>query len=355
MPTLSRSTLFGLLLASLLCPSAAPAGATPPKHLQPPIEDGPFLVPAPGDASEPVWGIKGGIAVGLWPTSGPRGLIRVYTPYLGQARLRVMNFVAVEPIVGGARGLSELERSDLDRVDGKAMWTGDAREANPRPREPWRPACGTIRAVGDAGAKELSFFVFVEPFLNGARPAVQVVLRDDRPHEVAFRAFASEGGSPMRACILTATMGNYARLRKLWLDGRVIDAATEYRDAPADAWGFAPHRHWGLGTMRVGRGEAIVAATPDEPDPASAQYARDVAPWWHYEGRPATQYWKAPAGRDLVARVNARTTYWASKAPIPGGVAFENFELEAPFAPGQEFRFGITPARPEALGFKAGP
>jgi hypothetical protein len=52
-----------------------------------------------------------------------------------------------------------------------------------------------------------------------------------------------------------------------------------------------------------------------------------------------------------VARVNARKTYWASQAAIPGGVAFENFELEAPFRPGQKLVFGITPERPEALGF----
>ena len=44
--------------------------------------DGPFLRPAEGKAREPTWGIKGGIAIGLWPHPGPRGLIRVYTPHL---------------------------------------------------------------------------------------------------------------------------------------------------------------------------------------------------------------------------------------------------------------------------------
>ena len=38
----------------------------------------------------------------------------VYTPYLDQPALRVMNFVAVEPVVGGDRGLSELEKSGMD-------------------------------------------------------------------------------------------------------------------------------------------------------------------------------------------------------------------------------------------------
>ena len=54
----------------------------------------------------------------------------------------------------------------------------------------------------------------------------------------------------------------------------------------------------------------------------------------------------------LVARVNGRTTYWGSRAPIPGGIAYENFELEAPFAEGQEFRFGVVPGGPQQLGFR---
>jgi hypothetical protein len=37
---------------------------------------------------------------------GTGGLIRVYTPYLGQGRHRIMNFVAVEPVARGvARAL----------------------------------------------------------------------------------------------------------------------------------------------------------------------------------------------------------------------------------------------------------
>jgi hypothetical protein len=53
----------------------------------------------------------------------------------------------------------------------------------------------------------------------------------------------------------------------------------------------------------------------------------------------------------VVVRVNGRTTYWGGNAPIPGGVSYENFELEAPFTAGQEFWFGVTPEGPEALGF----
>ena len=109
----------------------------------------------------------------------------------------------------------------------------------------------------------------------------------------------------------------------------------------------------GDGPDAGGAGQAIVAARPDEPDPAKARYSPDVARNWHYQGAVATQYWHARARPGLVVRVNGRQTYWASNSPIPGGVAFENFELEAPFEPGFEFCFGVTPDSPTSLGFHA--
>jgi hypothetical protein len=340
-----------LALAALARSITGQAHATePPRSLAKPVEDGPFLRPAADNAAEPTWGIKGGIAVGLWPNGGPRGLIRVYTPYLGQARLRVMNFVAVEPIVRDLRGLSELEFSKLDHVDGKAMWTSDTLDDDSKPRPPWHPARGVITAPG--GKKVLSFYVFVEPFDNGARPIIEVRLREDRPQEITFRIFSARGGKPMRACVLTATMGNYARLRRLWLKDHIADAHALYHSARfSPENGFADHRQWSIDALLVVDGEAVVAARPDEPDPVHATYSRDVHPHWHYVGKTATQYWRSPARPNLLARVNARKTYWASRAPIPGGVAFENFEMQAPFRPGQKFVFGITPELPAALGF----
>lgn len=321
----------------------------PPARLSPPVEDGLFLRPAPGAASEPVWGVKGGIAVGLWPTPGPRGLLRIYTPYLGQPRLRVINFIAVEPIVGRSRGLSELEPSQLDHVAGKAMWTVDAPDLEAEPRPPWQPAPGRIE--GPDGRRRLTFRVVVEPFDNGARPVVEVTLREDRPHEVAFRLFAADGSRPMQSCILTATMGNYARLRTLRLGPGVENADQLWPDSEPDRWGFLPHRSWSADRMLLRDGERIVAAIPDEEAPESARYDPSVNRGWHYQGRTATQYWRAPSQDGLVVRVNGRKTYWASNAPIPGGVSFENFELEAPFESGQRLVFGVIPEGPGALGF----
>src|SRR5437588_195997 len=178
--TTIRGGVLAVLLLSEPCGGFAiggmrdssPSGpATPPGKLAPPIEKDGWIIPAPGTASEPVWGVKGGIMVGLWPTPGPRGLLRIYTPYLGQPRLRMINYIAIEPIVGTARGLSELGHSNWDRTAGKALWTADTRVQESEPRKPWRPAAGTTSTL--AGSRALTFFVFVEPFKNGARPVIQ--------------------------------------------------------------------------------------------------------------------------------------------------------------------------------------
>lgn len=52
-----------------------------------------------------------------------------------------------------------------------------------------------------------------------------------------------------------------------------------------------------------------------------------------------------PADRAVwnpVVAVNGRRQYWMSRASIPGGIAFENFELRLPFEEGQKLWFGIT-------------
>ncbi len=218
--------VFALVAAALVVACRAEA-ADPPRPFAGPVEDGPFLRPAAATTAEPFWGIKGGIAVGIRPTGGPRGLIRVYTPYLGQGHRRVMNFVAVEPVARGSRGLSELEASALDGVGGKAMWTDDALEDDPKPRSSWQPARGVIGSAG--GKKTLSFYLYVEPFHNGARPVVQVQLRADRPHEIAFRVFSARRGVPMRACILPArpTPATSSRTGTTWARPRLSTGARQ--------------------------------------------------------------------------------------------------------------------------------
>src|ERR1051325_3912793 len=75
------------------------------------------------NTNQPVWGIRGGLIWALPPAGfrggEPRGLIRLGYPVLAGEGYDLINFIAIEPIVHGRRGFSELERSVLDGCPGK--------------------------------------------------------------------------------------------------------------------------------------------------------------------------------------------------------------------------------------------
>jgi len=206
------------------------------------------------------------------------------------------------------------------------------------------------------GVQTLSFYVYAEPFGNGARPIVQVVLRQDRPHEVTFRTFVTTDSAPMDACILTATMGNYGRLRRLWLKDEIVLSTDLWPQFAPENERFAPHHQWPLEKIRVFDDEAWVAASPNESDLVEVDYVEAVQWWWKYTGTPATHYWRKPQPHSsLMTRVNGRSNYYGGRGSrIPGGIAYENFELQESFTKGAEFSFGVTPETPEALGFVSG-
>lgn len=305
----------------------------------------------------PSWGVRGGLLWGLPPATGPsrdgpRGLIRLRSPVLPGGGYDLINFIAIEPIVSGRRGFSELERSGLDGVPGLRLEAVD-------------PAASSSSATNlvpgrltrlDSGVEVLTVQVRVERFENGARVALELSQRSDAPDELQLVVEAGPDSAPIEYCILSATMGNKARTRWLWLkDGPVssLEMYGDYREA-----GFTPHRIFHRDRLwQTPAGEVWVAVTTDETDPASVDPA-PAAAHWRYRGSPVTQYWRRPAGTwrdDVHAAVNGRYTYWMSRHPIPGGVAYENFELRERFHPGQRFAFGITRRTPAALGFGQNP
>lgn len=307
-----------------------------------PEQHGPFLRPAPTPPAEPRWGHADGLQVGLHPLPGPRGLLRIYTPYLAQPRERMMNFIAVEPIPVGQtrRGFSELEHSTLDEAPGKRFWSADD-PADAAPRHSTQPALGEIEEID--GVLHQRAHVLVEPFENGADVYLRLTFRADRPHEVAIAAFARETSAPLDRLIITATMANYARLRELRLADRVVTPAELWPDFTGH--GFAEHARFGLPDLaRDETGAVVLAAAPDEADPVDVTYAPDVAPGWHFQGGRALQYWRAPDPDPAIeGLVNARASYWASESPIPGGPAYENVEIVEPFRQGRELVFGVEP------------
>jgi len=300
--------------------------------------------------NEAVWGISGGL---LWavPPAGfrggePRGLIRLGYPILADNAYDLINFIAIEPVVGRDRGFSELERSQLDGVQGKRLW---AESSGTAPTN--HLLAGELR-MRPGGQEELEVDLRVEKFENGAHVRLVVLQRSDRPNEIQLSVFREPDSAPLEYCILTATMGNMARTRQLWLSNEVVSSLKVYADYKDKE--FAPHKMYPLSRLhRTGEGRVCVAVTNDEEDPASV-YPFPNSGLWHYAGRKVTQYWAKDPGTfrdDLQAVVNGRYTYWQSSRPIPGGVAFENFELREKFHDGQKFVFGVTRKTPQELGF----
>jgi hypothetical protein len=304
---------------------------------------------------QPLWGLRGGLLFGIQPHNDakgrpPRGLIAIHYPVLNRDEYNLINFIAVEPIVGGQRGLSELELSRLDGVPGKRIWasveSGDA-----RPQTPVEPGKLTLPMPG---VEQLEVVLRVERFDNGAHVCLVVTQRSDAPDEIQFTLHAEPDSAPLQYCVLTATMGNKARTRLLWLNNDVVSSQRlypSYREL-----GFVPHSVFPLQRLlRTEAGDVLVAVTTDEQDPA-AVFPFPGTRLWYYGGAKVTQYWRKPKatfGNALCAAVNARYTYWGSKQPIPGGIAFENFEMREPFSEGQCFAFGMTRRTPADLGFRA--
>ena len=259
-----------------------------------------------------------------------------------------MNFIAVEPVVDGRKGFSELEKSAHDERRGKRLWALNSPLMEDSPDLDELGLDPGVLSTSDSGVEQLSITIRVEPFRNGAHPYLTATFYSDRPNEVSFAVYKEDDSVNMEYCILTATMGNFARLRRIWLKDEIVDSRKLYGDY--DDIHFAPETHFPVDALsRTESGDVIVYSATDEMDPASVWPFGD-RPAWRWPGGVYTQYWKKPAGKyqpDLRVRVNARKVYWAGTNPIPGGVSFENFEFQEQFYPGQEFVYGITQGLPE--------
>lgn len=337
---------FFLLLTFLLINYYSGAYAQGWQALASPEVGDKWVRPARGEAAQPVWGHAEGIRIGLAPLPGPRGLLRVYTPYLGHKEGKMMNFIAFEPIPEGTdgRGLSELERSRLDDKQGKRFWSAnDSLSYEPLAED--FPASGTISTI--KGEEALTVYIFSEPFESGAKVYVRLRFYENRPYEVELTTFARADSRKLKNFILTATMGNYARLRTLYLANATKHSAELWPDYTDSH--FTPHANFPVKDFITDKnGKAYFIAAPDEKNPQDVVYSDNTNDHWKYYGDLATQYWYVEKpDPEIEGLVNGRFAYWSSKSPIPGGISYENFELKAPFENGAEYVFGITPVSPE--------
>lgn len=288
-----------------------------------------------------MWGVRGGLNFAIHPggftsgEGGPRGLIRVGYPTLTNGGYDLINFIAVEPLVNGRKGFSELERSSIDQKQGKLFWTGETYKDGDF-------EAGEIATISP-GVQELSLRVRVERFDNGAHVRLRLAQRSDAPDELRLTVEAEEASAAMESCILTATMGNKARARLLLLGDGLVSSLQLYPDYREEQ--FAPHRVFSLSRLaRNAAGDVLAAIMNDEDNPSAVRpFGRPH--FWDYRGGKVIQYWRKPAGEispELVCAVNGRFTYWGSKRPIPGGISFENFEFREPFRQKQTVIFGIS-------------
>jgi hypothetical protein len=318
------------------------------------------------ERSPPIWGIRHGIVVGLWPaaiepsypgglTGGPRGLLRIGYEYMGTVYL--INYIAIEPLVDDDMEFSEVSPSVVDGKWGKLFWAAD--DTTTGSFSPYASARGTITHPDKLHPEieQLTLYVFMEKFLDGANPYLRLSIRSDRPGELGIEIFNRERSAVMERCALTATMGNYSRLRLLYLQNKVIDAKKLF--AGHNDIGFIEKDPYPADQMlRNKNGDFMAVAASDETLTELASWPQQPAymsHWgWHY--RPfytLTQYWRvASADADsasLHVRVNGRAKYWSGDSPnssdyiaIPNGPAFENFELRENYHRGQKFYFGLT-------------
>lgn len=308
------------------------------------------------NTNQPLWGLRGGLQFAVHPggfgggDGGPRGLIRLGYPTLTNGGYDLINFLALEPVVAGRRGFSELERSQTDSRPGKRFLTVTSWQATPGTNHTLLPG---VRTVLSNGVERLEVALHVEPFENGAHVALVLSQRSDAPDELTVQVHALPDSRPIQQCIVTATMGNKARARQLWLSDGVVsslDVFGTHRGPDFTGHAFFPAPRF----LLLSSDGWLVAITTDEAAP-DAVFPFPGSRSWYYGGQPVTQYWRKPPGSsvaDLRVAVNGRYTYWMSRQPIPGGVAFENFELVQPFTEGQEVVFGITRRTPAELGFK---
>lgn len=300
-----------------------------------------------------IWGRRDGIVFGLESPGGirgPRGLIRVglFTP--GKAEAELLNFIAVEPVTQGpgARGdrmaFSELEMSTLDPGQrGKRMWVS----SNPGAVDDIPSGKLQVFQTGDTKVERLSVRIDVEKFTeNGAHVYLIASIDSDSPEELRLSVFAENDSPPIEELSLTATMGNFERLRLLWLKDEVVNSHELFHDYKGED--FDEKESYPLPQMlRSGDGDAIVYCTSDEASPKDTP--GNSTNHWVYPLPKLTQYWRVPGHDvepDMRVRVNARRVYWASNAPVLGGIAFENFEVRERYIPGQTFIFGISRQEP---------
>ena len=148
--------------------------------------------------NQTIWGLRDGLRFAIFPggfghgNGGPRGLIRIGSPTLPEGRYDLINFIAIEPVVDGVRGYSEMEKSHVDGQPGKAIWSSSPPSGND---ETVVQNAGTISSPVP-GVEELKVPLQVEKFDNGAHVRLVLSQRSDAPEELHLTVFLEPDSAP---------------------------------------------------------------------------------------------------------------------------------------------------------------
>ena len=158
-------------------------------------------------------------------------------------------------------------------------------------------------------------------------------------------------------------MGNYSRVRLLYLKDEIVDARELY-EGYDDIHFIEKEGYSADKLLKTRDGDLIAIAESNESFSELSSWPQNEKyygkSWWRY--RPffkVTQYWRKD-GREvdpsLHVRVNGREKYYSGNVidpenyvDIPGGPSFENFEMREAYSPGQQFYFGITRKPPQEM------
>jgi hypothetical protein len=259
-------------------------------------------------------------------------------------------------VVKGEMEFSEVSPSQVDGKWGKFLWAADRPD-----NSSFTPYANTRGVITHPDPKnqaieELTIFICMEKFLDGAHPYLKLSIRSYKPGELGLQIFNQPNSAAMQRCALTATMGNYSRLRLLYLKDKVIDSRKLF--GGYDDIDFIEKEPYPAGQMLQNkRGDLVVCTESNEAFNELASWPQQPAylQKWGWRYRPfykLTQYWRVDSGsydKSLQVRVNGRAKYWGAENPdknaytnVPGGPAFENFELRENYRSGQKFYFGLT-------------
>lgn len=318
------------------------------------------------DNSNPIWGIKNGIIFGIDVTEmdykpatlWAKGLLRIgWADEDGKSHF--FNYIGLSIFKDGRKmDFSEIERINFhpDNIDYAATlqdllseYPENSIEVQDLLSLESNPPT-LLSQVTTFEDNRMSVLLRLTTFrVSQAKIYLIIVIDQDKPREIQISIYnQEENTNPLDYVILSATYGNLARLRELYLKSQTVNANSLFQGQEQGSWCFYPIMSFGLNDLLTDdQGTITVYAGNDEEGDWIADLGNGAP---YYNGPKFYQYWRKYPDtyrEDLQVRVNGREKYFAGflnpcgSKNITGGISFENFEMIEEYYLGQTFWFGF--------------